>query len=42
MFFYEIASGVLDTDKFGFNTISYKVVESEEIKHKVYKHRIKF
>jgi beta-1,4-galactosyltransferase 1 len=42
MFFYEIASGVLDTDKFGLNTLSYKIVETEEIKNKVYKHRIKF
>jgi hypothetical protein len=41
MFFYEIATGVLDTDKFGLNSLSYDLVLTEEIKNKVYKHQIK-
>ena len=41
IFFYEIVSGVLDTNKFGLNTLSYDLVETEEIKNKVYKHQIK-
>lgn len=41
MFFYEIATGVLDTDKFGLNSLSYDLVSTEEIKNKVYKHQIK-
>jgi len=41
MFFYEITSGVLDTDLFGYNTTSYKELVNEEIKAGVYKHKIK-
>lgn len=41
MFFYEIASGVLNTDKFGLNTLSYELVSTEEIKKGIYKHQIK-
>jgi hypothetical protein len=41
IFFYEIATGVLDTDKFGLNTLSYDLVSTEEIKAGVYKHQIK-
>ena len=41
IFFYEIATGVLDTDKFGLNTLSYDLVLTEEIKNGVYKHQIK-
>jgi hypothetical protein len=41
MFFYEITSGVLDTDLFGYNTTSYKELVNEEIKTNVYKHKIK-
>jgi hypothetical protein len=41
IFFYEIATGVLDTDKFGLNTLSYDLVSTEEIKTGVYKHQIK-
>lgn len=40
IFFYEISSGVLDTDEFGLNTLSYDLVSTEEIKTKVYKHQI--
>ena len=41
IFFYEIATGVLDTDKFGLNTLSYDLVSTEEIKTGIYKHQIK-
>jgi hypothetical protein len=41
IFFYEIATNVLDTDKFGLNTLSYDLVSTEEIKKGVYKHQIK-
>jgi hypothetical protein len=41
IFFYEIATGVLDTDKFGLNTLSYDLVSTEEIKTRIYKHQIK-
>ena len=41
IFFYEIASNQLNTDKFGLNTLSYDLVSTEEIKTNVYKHQIK-
>jgi hypothetical protein len=41
IFFYEIATDILDTDKFGLNTLSYDLVSTEEIKTGVYKHQIK-
>ena len=41
IFFYEIATGILDTDKFGLNTLSYDLISTEEIKTGVYKHQIK-
>jgi hypothetical protein len=41
IFFYEIATGILDTDKFGLNTLSYELISTEEIKAGVYKHQIK-
>ena len=41
IFFYEIASNSLNTDKFGLNTLSYDLVLTEEIKTNVYKHKIK-
>jgi len=41
IFFYEIATGVLDTDKFGLNTLSYDLISTEQIKTGVYKHQIK-
>ena len=34
IFFYEIATGVLDTDEFGLNTLSYDWGSTEEIKSK--------
>jgi hypothetical protein len=41
IFFYEIATDILDTDKFGLNTLSYDLISTEEIKTGVYKHQIK-
>ena len=41
IFFYEIASKVLNTEKFGLNTLSYDLVKTEEIKKNIYKHTIK-
>lgn len=41
MFFYEIASNVLNTDKFGLNTLSYDLVSTKEVKKGVYIHTIK-
>jgi hypothetical protein len=41
IFFYEIATNQLNTDKFGLNTLSYDLVSTEEIKTNVYKHQIK-
>jgi hypothetical protein len=41
IFFYEIATGILDTAKFGLNTLSYDLISTEEIKTGVYKHQIK-
>jgi len=41
IFFYEITTGVLDTDKFGLNTLSYDLISTEQIKTGVYKHQIK-
>lgn len=41
IFFYEIASGVLNTDNFGLNTLSYDLYSSEAIKENVYLHKIK-
>jgi len=41
IFFYEIATKVLNTEKFGLNTLSYDLVKTEEIKKNIYKHTIK-
>lgn len=41
MFFYEIASNVLNTDKFGLNTLKYELVSTEEIKKGIFKHQVK-
>ena len=41
MFFEEIASGKLDTDKFGLNTLSYDLYSTTELKKNVYMHTIK-
>jgi hypothetical protein len=41
IFFYEIATKVLNTEKFGLNTLSYDLVKTEEMKKNIYKHTIK-
>ena len=41
IYFYEIASGLLDTDKFGLNTLSYKLTETKKIKENIFIHSIK-
>jgi len=41
IFFYEIATEVLNTDKFGLNTLSYDLHTTENIKDNVYVHTIK-
>jgi hypothetical protein len=41
IFFYEIASGVLNTDNFGLNTLSYDLKETKKIKENIFVHSIK-
>ena len=41
IFFYEIASGVLNTDNFGLNTLSYDLKETKKIKENIFIHSIK-
>ena len=41
IFFYEIATKVLNTEKFGLNTLSYDLIKTEEMKKNIYKHTIK-
>lgn len=41
IFFYEIANETLDTDKFGLNTLSYDLHETEKIKDNIFLHSIK-
>jgi hypothetical protein len=40
MFFYEIATKVLNTDKFGLNTLKYELDKTENIKDKIFIHTI--
>ena len=37
----KLVQELLDTDKFGLNTLSYELISTEEIKTGVYKHQIK-
>lgn len=41
IFFYEIATNILNTEKFGLNTLSYDLVSTNQIKTNVYIHKIK-
>jgi len=41
IFYNEIANKVLDTDKFGLNTLSYDLVETTKLRDNVYIHSIK-
>ena len=41
IFFYEIASGILNTDLFGLNTLSYDLRKTEKLKENIFIHSIK-